>query len=87
MLRERDALMGTVRSIVARMKRIEPERVEPESALSADLALTSLDLAQLVAELEIELGFDPFTAGATVRGVRTVADLCAVYERHAPGPA
>lgn len=47
--------------------------------LSGTLGLTSLDLALLVAELESELGVDPFAKLVSVTAVRSVDDLVAAY--------
>lgn len=82
-------LEATVHSIVlalARQRAPELESVTGEQSLTNDLGLDSLDLAQLVAQLEMELGVDPFSSDVTVAEVRTVADLCRVYERAAGAP-
>ena len=47
--------------------------------LNATLGLSSLDLALLVAELEIELGVDPFAKLVSITSVRTVDDLVRAY--------
>lgn len=50
-------------------------------SFSKDLGFTSLDVAQLIATLEMELGVDPFSLGvAVISEVNTVARLHAVYE-------
>lgn len=54
--------------------------VTADQVLTTQLRLESLDLAQLVAVLEDQLGVDPF-ATATMATVRTVGDLCAAYRR------
>jgi acyl carrier protein len=46
------------------------------------LGLDSLDMAQLVAMLEAELGLDPF-ASTAISNVRTVGDLCDAYKKAA----
>lgn len=47
-----------------------------------DLGFTSLTVAALIANLEEVLGVDPFQdENVTITDVRTVGDLCAVYER------
>lgn len=50
--------------------------VTPASALSADLGLDSLDLAELSVMLEDELGSDPFSDGIVPA---TVGDLLGFY--------
>jgi acyl carrier protein len=46
-----------------------------------DLGLESLDLAELVALLELRFGFDPFSHHAAITDVHTVQDLCNAYLR------
>lgn len=53
--------------------------VQPRSELIHDLGFASLDIAQLVAMMEGELGIDPFTHGATLDQVVTVNDLASLY--------
>ena len=50
-------------------------------ALTGDLGFESLDLALAVAELEAQLGVDPFATEATLGAARTVGDFVAVYRR------
>jgi len=45
-----------------------------------DLGFSSLDVAQLIAVLEMELEVDPFAQGVSIMDVHTVADLVRVYE-------
>ena len=47
--------------------------------LNATLGLSSLDLAFLVAELEFELGVDPFAKLVSITSVRSVDDLVQAY--------
>lgn len=49
--------------------------------LNATLGLSSLDLAFLVAELEAELGVDPFAKLVSITSVRSVDDLVRAYRR------
>jgi acyl carrier protein len=51
-------------------------QVMPESKLTADLGLDSLELAELSAVLEDEVGYDPFSQGIVPE---TVAELIAYY--------
>lgn len=46
-----------------------------------ELGLTSLMLARLVIQLEMELGVDPFAEDVVISDVRSVGDLVAAYER------
>lgn len=50
-----------------------------QQRLAGDLGLRSLDLAQLVALLEIRTGADPFATHVAITDVRTVGDLCDAY--------
>lgn len=43
------------------------------------LGFSSLDVAELVAVLEMELGVDPFSQGVSIMKVHTVGELCTVY--------
>jgi acyl carrier protein len=47
--------------------------------LNATLGLSSLDLAFLVAELEFDLGVDPFAKLVSITSVRSVDDLVQAY--------
>ena len=49
--------------------------------LSATLGLSSLDLAFFVAELEAELGVDPFAKLVSITGIRSVEDLVRAYQQ------
>jgi acyl carrier protein len=60
--------------------------VRPELHLVHDLGFDSLDLARLVAELEIALGVDPFQY-VSATAVQTVGDVCVAYRRHLSAPA
>jgi acyl carrier protein len=68
---------------IARSRLPDRPPVALNERLREDIGLDSLDLAQLVAELEVALGFDPFQK-QTVGRVLTVADVIAVYEASAP---
>ena len=47
-----------------------------------DLGFSSLDVAQLIAMLEMELDVDPFAMGVSILEVHTVGDMYQVYEEH-----
>jgi acyl carrier protein len=51
--------------------------IGPESKLTADLGMDSLELAELSAVLEDELGHDPYSEGIVPE---TVAELVGYYE-------
>jgi acyl carrier protein len=58
----------------------EVARLSGTEKLTATLGLSSLDLAFLVAELEAELGVDPFAKLVSITSVRTVEDLVRAYQ-------
>jgi acyl carrier protein len=55
--------------------------IEDSSEIVKDLGFRSLDVAELVAVLEMELDVDPFSDGVSLMDVRTYGDFCAVYEK------
>lgn len=59
--------------------------VEAKYNLVQDLGFKSLDIAQLIAMLEMEWGYDPFAQGATLANMHTVEDLCMIYMRNKEG--
>jgi acyl carrier protein len=65
---------------VAQMVQPEATSVADEQRLREDLNFGSLDLAQLVAMLEIKLGVDPFAQHTALTSIATVGDLCRVYD-------
>jgi acyl carrier protein len=68
-------------TIEATLRRLaETDRIEPNARLVKDLGLDSMDLAELVAVLELELGMDPFAERVSIADVHTVADLLAAYQ-------
>jgi acyl carrier protein len=56
-------------------------RLSGTEKLSATLGLSSLDLALLVAELEAQLGVDPFAKLVSITSVRSVDDLVRAYQQ------
>jgi acyl carrier protein len=58
----------------------EIEDLDEQQLLVDQLGLTSLDLARLVAVLEMELDTDPFSDEVPITGVRTVGDLLNAYD-------
>jgi len=58
---------------------LPPAEIREEDRLNADLGLSSLDLARLVAALETSLGADPFQELVPITSVRTVSDLRRAY--------
>jgi acyl carrier protein len=64
-----------IRGLIKRRGGDVPE-IEPSAKLSADLDLDSLELAELSAALEDEMGRDPYSEGIVPE---TVGELAAYY--------
>ena len=71
---------GRIREVLAERGEEIPPLAGAEK-LSATLGLSSLDLALLVAELEAELGVDPFAKLVSITSVRSVSDLVRAYQQ------
>jgi acyl carrier protein len=63
---------------VAKRKKPALREVGANQALFGDLGLGSLDLAEVVANLDMDLGVEPF-ATKSIADIRTVGDLCSAY--------
>lgn len=71
---------------VAQEEAIELVDLQNSHKLVDDLGFKSLDLARILAILELKLGVDPFTSNlVAITDVRTVGDLCAAYRRAIQG--
>lgn len=64
---------------VAQQRTPAIDQVKEGDKLVADLGLKSLDLAQLVAMLEMQTGLDPFAERVAITSVRTVGDMVSAY--------
>ena len=71
---------GKIRAILAE-RGSQAGRLSGADKLNATLGLTSLDLAFLVADLEAELGVDPFAKLVSITSVRSVDDLVKAYQQ------
>ena len=80
MERVNEAVFAAVRS-VAQEKSLPLESINAHCKLVDDLGFVSLDLARIVAIIEIELDADPFASLVPVTSIRTVDDLCKAYEK------
>lgn len=80
MERVNEAVFAAVRSVAAD-KSIPVESIQAHQKLVDDLGFASLDLARIVAMIELALDADPFTGLVPVTSIRTVGDLCAAYAR------
>jgi acyl carrier protein len=72
---------GRIRAVLAERGGSDVVRLSGADKLSATLGLSSLDLAVLVAELEAELGVDPFAKLVSITSVRSVGDLVRAYQQ------
>lgn len=62
------------------MNGLEGREITQESKIIQDIGLKSLDIAQLIAMLEVEYEKDPFTnEDASLADILTVGDLCKLY--------
>jgi acyl carrier protein len=66
---------------VVREKNPGVSEVRGGQQLNADLGLKSLDLARIVASLEMALEADPFAELVAITSIRTVGDLVGAYRR------
>jgi acyl carrier protein len=74
----RTVIHGKIRSVLK--ERFGEDRAfTSQDKLAATLGLSSLDLAFLVADLEAELGVDPFAKLVSITSVRSVEDLERAY--------
>ncbi|HEY1832694.1 MAG TPA: phosphopantetheine-binding protein [Acidimicrobiales bacterium] len=71
-----NVVVGTLRSMLKRRKHSGPA-VTVDAELYGDLGLDSLEVAELSAVLEDEMGSDPYTEG---QSPRTVGEVIAFYE-------
>lgn len=58
------------------------KEIKPSMTLIQDLGLQSMDIAELVATLEMKFSADPFGSGeVSITSIRTVGDLVAAYRK------
>lgn len=77
----REQIAATVIAAVAEVMRqrdLDPAGIDTEAKLADTLGLKSMDLAQIVLNLEDELAADPF-ATIPITSIRTVGDLIDAY--------
>ena len=75
-----EVVLGVIRN-VARENSPELEGIREDQMLVEDLGLRSLDLARIVAKLEMKLEVDPFAELVAITSIRTAGDLCAAYAK------
>ena len=77
-------IVEIVRRELGELLEVDAGDIGLEDNLNADLGVTSMQLAELVARLENDFGRDPFEK-KPITSVRTVAQLCQAYEDDADG--
>jgi acyl carrier protein len=84
--------MDTIREVIDKViKEIQaqqsyrPVELNEQLQIMNDLGFVSLDVAQLIASLEMELSVDPFSEGTPLVDVKTVGDLYQVYQSRLNG--
>ena len=77
--RDRDAVFVTLAASICRIQpRIRPEQILPESSLTQDLAMDSLDLSSLFSSIKseiVDLDLTPWFLSAARRGTDSLASL------------
>ncbi|MDM8550096.1 hypothetical protein QUF72_08470 [Desulfobacterales bacterium HSG2] len=74
-----ESVVHEVVSKVAAEKKLGPGSVRNSRTLVGDIGFKSIDLARIIAILELRLGADPFSELVPVTSIRTVGDLCNAY--------
>jgi len=65
---------------VAGEKKLDLEKVLKTQKLVGDIGFKSIDLARIIAILEIKLDVDPFSKLVPITSIQTVGDLCNAYQ-------
>lgn len=82
---DRDRTLAIGHVVVAEIRKLlettgrVPDILEGDDRFDA-LGITSLDLVELVAALNVKLTANPFQQSVAFTDVRTVADLCRAYQ-------
>lgn len=61
-------------------KGITPANISHENTLVDGLGLKSMDLAILVANLELDLGVEPFLEDFAITDIKTLGELCQAFD-------
>jgi acyl carrier protein len=75
-----EQLVHEVIEKVAREKKLELDEVHPGQRLVSDIGFKSIDLARIIAILEIRLNVDPFSKLVPITSIQTAADLVKAYQ-------
>lgn len=79
MERTKESIESAIKQILDQKSYKVPD-IKDELRIIEDLGFSSLDIAQLIAHLEMELGIDPFSEGALISSINTVGSMCNVYQ-------
>lgn len=75
---------GTILSVIREIQERNNyplKEISDDTMIVKNLGFTSLDVAELVAVLEMELGVDPFSQGVSIMNIHTAGELFSVYSR------
>jgi len=78
-MHDTDEILNEVRSTLAELFELDPERITPEARLAEDLEIDSIDAIDLMDRLRRQTG-RKFTV-ESFRSVRTVGDLVGTIHR------
>ncbi|MCC5467064.1 acyl carrier protein [Pelosinus baikalensis] len=74
MVEVKKGIENAIKQILDQKSYKVPE-IKDELRIIEDLGFSSLDIAQLIAHLEMELGADPFSEGALISSINTVGRM------------
>jgi len=79
----REELFDKIKGVIVDRLNVEPEQVRPESRFREDLKADSLDLVELVMELEDAFSLE--ISDEDAEGIQTVQDVINYIEAHQKG--
>lgn len=74
----KQTIYATIQKVIEELS-LDVETLHDQDALVDGLGLKSLDLARIIATLDLKLDADPFSELVSITSVRTVGDLYAAY--------
>lgn len=78
-----ERIQGIVIRVIGRQLEIPEKKIEPDTRLADDLGADSLDLAEIMMDLEDE--FDITVSDEDAKSIKTVADAVAYIEKQISG--
>ena len=79
-MEQTEKVIKTIIQEILEQKPYKVPEIKDELRIIEDLGFSSLDIAQLIAQLEMELDVDPFSEGALISSIRTVKSIVEVYQ-------